>query len=257
LGRAVGSSLTGVMNRRSLIFSSAAALATAARAEESRYAVSLVSGGLGLAGVRISLAPQWKTYWRMPGDSGIPPRFDWSGSVNLMKAEVLYPVPTRFRDASGETIGYHDEIVFPVAIEAENKAQTSILKLNLAFAVCRDICIPAMADPILDLSVASTSPLVGKWKARVPVVLENGPVRKASARMANGKLMLELDVENAPNDVFIEADSSAYFGKPVAEGGKLVLPVSNIKSPDDLRDLTLRATLDFGVSAIEQTIKVA
>ena len=58
----------------------------------------------------------WKTYWRMPGDAGIPPQFDWSGSQNVKSVEVLWPAPQRFIDSGGETVGYKDRVVFPLRI---------------------------------------------------------------------------------------------------------------------------------------------
>ncbi len=83
--------------------------------------VRLVSGAVDekgeakqIAGVQIRLDSGWKTYWRNPGDSGVAPHFDWSGSKNLKEAQVLYPVPHRFADAGGTAIGYKDEVVFPV-----------------------------------------------------------------------------------------------------------------------------------------------
>ncbi|MCX8508161.1 MAG: protein-disulfide reductase DsbD family protein, partial [Rhodobacteraceae bacterium] len=39
--------------------------------------------GSQMAALRLTMAPGWKTYWRAPGDAGIPPRFDWTGSANL------------------------------------------------------------------------------------------------------------------------------------------------------------------------------
>ncbi len=72
------------------------------------------------AGIEIRLAPKWKTYWRTPGDTGIPPYFDWSGSENLKSAEVMYPVPGRFQDPTGMTIGYKSQVTLPVLLTAED-----------------------------------------------------------------------------------------------------------------------------------------
>src|SRR6185436_4015134 len=49
-------------------------------------------------GVEIKMLPGWKTYWRYPGDSGVPPVFDFSASDNVKAVTVLYPAPTRFDD---------------------------------------------------------------------------------------------------------------------------------------------------------------
>src|SRR5215213_8372431 len=58
------------------------------------------------AGLQIKLGPGWKTYWRYPGDSGVPPRFDFSRSENLGELSVLWPAPHRFTDDGGTSIGY-------------------------------------------------------------------------------------------------------------------------------------------------------
>src|SRR6476661_4306539 len=52
------------------------------------------------AGVEIKLEPGWKTYWRYPGDSGVPPTFDFSASDNVKEATVLFPAPVRFPDGA-------------------------------------------------------------------------------------------------------------------------------------------------------------
>ncbi len=113
------------------------------------FKVSLISGGreggVWQAGILVELEPEWKTYWRMPGDSGIPPQFDWAGSENSAAIEVGFPVPRRFNDAGGETIGYHDQVVFPVFVKPEKLDAAVSLQLNMFFAVCKDVCIPAKA----------------------------------------------------------------------------------------------------------------
>jgi DsbC/DsbD-like thiol-disulfide interchange protein len=86
--------------------------------------------------------PGWKTYWKNPGDSGVPPSFDWSGSKNLKHAEVLYPAPHRVADANGTAIGYDDEVVFPVKLTPEQPGQPIDLKLAFAYGLCKDLCIP-------------------------------------------------------------------------------------------------------------------
>src|SRR5262245_29832388 len=64
------------------------------------------AGAARLAGLEIAMQDGWKTYWRMPGDAGVPPTFDWSGSVNAADIKVLYPAPTRMPEAGGEVVGY-------------------------------------------------------------------------------------------------------------------------------------------------------
>src|ERR1700739_4818487 len=79
------------------------------------------SGAVLLGGIAIQLQPGWKTYWRAPGDSGVPPRFDFSKSDNIEAVTVLWPAPTKFDDgAGGVSLGYHNKIVLPLLIVAKN-----------------------------------------------------------------------------------------------------------------------------------------
>ena len=68
------------------------------------------------AGVEIKMQPGWKTYWRYPGDSGVPPRFDFSGSENLTAAKVLFPAPHLFTDETGHSLGYKGNVILPVVV---------------------------------------------------------------------------------------------------------------------------------------------
>ncbi|HUU65762.1 MAG TPA: protein-disulfide reductase DsbD domain-containing protein [Methyloceanibacter sp.] len=123
------------------------------------------------AGVQLRMAPGWKTYWRNPGDSGVPPTFDWSGSKNLKSAEVLYPAPHRFADANGTAIGYDDEVVFPVRITPERDGEPVELVLSFDYGLCKDLCIPnaAALDLVLpgDLGKGDAA-LLEAALARVP-----------------------------------------------------------------------------------------
>lgn len=98
------------------------------------------------AGVQLRMAPGWKTYWRNPGDSGVPPSFDWSGSKNVKDAEVLYPAPHRFADANGTAIGYSGEVVYPVRITPERPDEPVTLSLTFDYGICKDLCIPNVVE---------------------------------------------------------------------------------------------------------------
>src|SRR6201981_4232001 len=59
------------------------------------------SGAVLLGGIAFQLQSGWKTYWRNPGDSGVPPRFDFSKSDNIEAVTVLWPAPQKFEDGAG------------------------------------------------------------------------------------------------------------------------------------------------------------
>ena len=147
----------------------ASALAIEARAEDAspwqrdgHSAVRLLagsrSGAVLLGGVAFRIQPGWKTYWRTPGDSGVPPRFDFSKSENIEAVTVLWPAPLKFDDgAGGHSLGYHDQIVLPLRIVAKNTDKPVTLRAGINYAVCEKLCIPVDANVELSFnSVAST-----------------------------------------------------------------------------------------------------
>jgi DsbC/DsbD-like thiol-disulfide interchange protein len=116
------------------------------------------SGAVLLGGVAFQLQPGWKTYWRTPGDSGVPPRFDFSKSENIEAVTVLWPAPSKFADgAGGHSMGYRDQVVLPLRIVAKNADKPVTLRADISYAVCEKLCIPVEAKAELPFtSVAST-----------------------------------------------------------------------------------------------------
>jgi DsbC/DsbD-like thiol-disulfide interchange protein len=116
------------------------------------------SGAVLLGGIVLQLQPGWKTYWRMPGDSGVPPRFDFSKSDNVEAVTVMWPAPLKFDDgAGGHSIGYHDQIVLPLRIVPKAADKPVTLRAEINYAVCEKLCIPVEAKAELGFSsVAST-----------------------------------------------------------------------------------------------------
>jgi hypothetical protein len=127
--------------------------------------------GVLLAGIEITLASGFKTYWRSPGEAGVPPVFDFSGSTNLKSAQVLYPAPESFVDAGGLAIGYHDRVIFPVLVEAIEPDEPVQLALKLFYGACEKICIPAEGAAQIELPSAVDETLsqdIAKAFAKVP-----------------------------------------------------------------------------------------
>ena len=116
------------------------------------------SGTVLLGGIAIQLEPGWKTYWRTPGDSGVPPRFDFTKSDNVEAVTVLWPAPQKFDDGAGGTsLGYKQQVVLPLRIVAKNADKPVTLRAEINYAVCDKLCIPVEASAELAFaSVAST-----------------------------------------------------------------------------------------------------
>jgi DsbC/DsbD-like thiol-disulfide interchange protein len=111
-----------------------------------------MENGGHMAAVELMLAPGWKTYWRSPGDAGIPPSFDWSGSENVKSVRLHWPAPVVFHTNGMQTIGYHDSLILPVEITPESPSEPIRLRVRMELGVCDEICLPAALDLATDLA---------------------------------------------------------------------------------------------------------
>jgi DsbC/DsbD-like thiol-disulfide interchange protein len=125
----------------------------------SNSAARLIAGSRSanvlLGGIEFKLSPNWKTYWRTPGDSGVPPRFDFSKSDNVESVTVLWPAPVAFDDgAGGQSLGYKQQVVLPLRIAPKDASQPVTLRAQVDYAICEKLCVPVEAT--LELPFATT-----------------------------------------------------------------------------------------------------
>ncbi len=116
------------------------------------------SGNVLLGGIGFQLQPGWKTYWRTPGDSGVPPRIDFTKSENVDSVTILWPAPAKFPDGAGGTsFGYQKQVLLPLRIITKSPDKPVTLRASIYYAVCEKLCIPVEAEAELAFrSVAST-----------------------------------------------------------------------------------------------------
>ena len=220
-----------------------------------------MADGARMAGLRLTLAPGWKTYWRVPGEGGIAPVFDWSGSDGLARAEPLWPVPERFEQAGMESFGYQGEVVLPVRVTPAAEDRPARLSLDLALGVCREICLPVR----LTLAEAADSPegvpAIRAALARLPRgadVAGLAAARCAVRPIADGlALTLRLPAPEGPvHAAVVEPGRADVWASPVkiaAGEGRLTL-TSDLVPPGGApyeADLSaLRLTVFAGAGAI-------
>lgn len=108
--------------------------------------------GRHMAALHLRLAEGWKTYWRAPGDGGIAPRFDWSGSRNLAGMRLHWPRPGVFETAGLRTIGFARELVLPMEFELADGAAPARLAGTVELGVCETICVPVTLALAADLT---------------------------------------------------------------------------------------------------------
>lgn len=133
--------------------------------------------GSRLAAVAIRMAPGWHTYWRVPGDAGIPPELDWSGSRNLAAVAYEWPRPTVFDSGGIQTFGYAGALVLPVRLTPRDPAAPLELALGLFFGACADVCVPNQA--VARAVVAPDAPAEGR--AEIEAALAAGAETPAEA----------------------------------------------------------------------------
>lgn len=241
-------------------------------AETSR--VRLVAGRTGdtkklVAGIEIEMADDWKTYWRNPGSSGVPPRIDWSQSANLASARLDFPAPTRFADRDGDTIGYKKYVVLPLELTPADATRPIDLKLSLEYGVCKDICIPievslSLAVPADAQAFAPDSRTIAAL-SHVPrtgagVKPKDPSLKSFKAELTGGKPTLAFDVAfpggAAGADLFVEAPEGLWvpLARKAGESGDSVsfeIDLADGADIEALKGKALAVTLvsDAGQSA--------
>jgi DsbC/DsbD-like thiol-disulfide interchange protein len=234
---------------------------------------ALTPGGHYLAGLEIVLADDWKTYWRMPGDAGVPPAFDWAGSVNLAAAKVLYPAPMRMAEAGGEAVGYKGSVLLPIEVTPKDPAKPVVIKLALEYGICREICIPATASFDLTIPPGRTGPVPREIAAaldRVPRAQasrrkEDPELKRVAVQSGGGEARLTIEAAFAGDgkraDVFVEAPDGLYVplpkkAAPEANGAVRFETQLSRDLLQDLKGKTLTLTLvgETGASEAQWTV---
>ncbi len=189
--------------------------------EDTKSAVRLIGGankaGAPLrAGIEVKLQPGWHTYWRYPGDSGVPPRFDFSGSDNVKSATVSFPAPHLFTDETGSSIGYKDGVIFPVAIVAKDPSKPVNARLKIEYAVCEKMCVPAEGKAELPLGVGPSTQdsALTEAEAQVPKKIAATDIGLTARRVNDAaKPLVAIDVtarDNGPMQVFVEGPTAEW-----------------------------------------------
>ena len=221
------------------------------------------------AGIEIRLKEGWKTYWRYPGDSGVPPVLDFSKSQNVKAVTVLYPAPMRFPDgAGGNSIGYKGDVVLPLHVVPEDAGKPVTLNLKLDYAVCEKLCVPAEAklELLLTGTANANDATLNAAEAQVPkraAIGDSGtPAIRAVRREAgSGKPRVVVDVAapaGASLTLFAEGPTPQWalpLPEPVAGASagqqRFAFELDGLPPGEKPDGATLRLTAVSGDKAIE------
>ena len=222
----------------------------------------LIAGGGDLAGFEIALNPGAITYWRDPGDAGLPPTLDFSASDNVASVEPEFPAPKRIKEADGgEAFGYDGNVVFPLRVKPRDPTKPATLKLNADFAVCEKVCLPAKARLTLTLPADGESPYAGAIDAAlaaVPRAVQPKNFGLLEALGADRWRLCSAHQDGAPRDLFVEAPEGWWLKTTPAQadGGRDCFTLTIGDKPKDAAlPITLRLTLTGGGGAMETTVQ--
>lgn len=168
---------------------------------QAQLLVGSASGGAErTAALVMQVKPGWKTYWRQPGEAGVPPQFDWSHSQNLASVEIGWPAPEVFDSFGYQTLGYGGRVVLPLTLTAAQAEAPIALALHARLGVCKDICVfeelelravlPVVGSSIHDGVIASAMDAMPMGAAEAGVALEacriagTGAARAVTARFS-------------------------------------------------------------------------
>ena len=221
-----------------------------------------LDGGVYHAGIEIRLNPGTLTYWRTPGDAGVPPVFAFAGSVNLAKADVEFPAPTRYLDDGVQTFGYKDDVTFPLDVTPKDASRPVQITLDLRYATCDQICLPAEAKVHLTLAPQQKpgpeASLVAAARAQVPEVVHPNSSQGFSVApvAAAAKPTWTVGFSPSPSataDLFAEGPDGYYFDTQRTDGFQIVLAQ---KPADAEGAIAVTLTLVDGKAAYQSTISL-
>lgn len=229
-------------------------------------------GGAYDVGIAIALPDGWHTYWRTPGDSGVPPSFDTTGSTNLAAFDVAYPAPRRYFDGYGTSIVYEQAVLLPARVKAADPDGPVHLVLRFDYGYCREICVPAHAEFDVDLAAddrinPAERAAIAAARAAVPIPAATaGPDHPRIVELAPGgagdERYVDVSVRTADGtdavDLFVEGPEGWYLSPPevlTGEGDTAVFRLSLDGMPKSatLAGTPLRFTIVDGARAVDDS----
>ncbi len=218
--------------------------------------------------LEVQLKPGWKTYWRDPGASGIPPQVTLDPSGGVILKAIRFPAPKTFGEGPGRYAGYDQPVAFPLELKRVANGGDLAIRASVFLGICEDICIPVQGELNLTLkSGGFDNPLDGARIDKAVAALPEAPsddfrVTKASfdaaARMIHLDLRLPKAAGGGPVDLFLSGPPGIFFGKPVLGGPgverRAEIPVKLSGKDKRLTGKAIALTVRAGGRSMETTL---
>ncbi|RIK92544.1 MAG: hypothetical protein DCC73_12255 [Proteobacteria bacterium] len=185
-------------------------------------------------GWQVELADGWKTYWRSPGEAGLPPRLQWRQSGNIAGLTVAWPLPERYSLYGYDTAVYRGEVVLPLTVALREPGKSATLDLAVDYMVCKEVCVPLQARYVLSLPAKEApaqsreSHAIAAYAAAVPK-MGLAEVKRVAFDPQSSALLIEAALRlpsRRITDVFVIGPDDLAFGRASGNGGSpLQVPV--------------------------------
>ncbi len=222
--------------------------------------------GSRVAAIRLKLNPGWKTYWRAPGDAGIPPRFNWSGSFNLGDVAITWPTPEVLSQNGMQSIGYTEEVILPLLITPRKANKQIRLRAVMDIGVCRDICVPQRlkVSAKLPTDKGQRDPRIAAAMASRLLSETEAGLKKASCRITatndglNVTARLHLPSAGGPEVTVIETDNPQIWVSEATthREGAVLVAQSQLMHVDGDSFMVNRSTLRITVLGRQHAVDI-
>jgi thiol:disulfide interchange protein DsbD len=202
---------------------------------------AVVPGKPFTVGLLLHMVPNWHTYWKFPGDAGIPTEIKWKLPEGWKAGEIQWPIPLKLNEPGDIQIyGYHDEVLLlqEITPPASLSGGTVQLAAETSWLVCEKICIPGSANVKLDLPVAAQSAaandeIFAKYRRALPQSWPESSAARTTWQREGAELRLTVEsaaLANYPSaDFYPVPDASVVVGHPKTEragDGKISFRIS-------------------------------
>ena len=223
------------------------------------------ASGTTMMALEIDMPQATKTYWRVPGETGLPLDIDLSASTGVGAYHTHWPYPVREHKGGYLDFVYYGRTVLPFEVDVVDASGS--IRLAATLGVCSDVCIPAQASfslPLVDVAPDRPSSLrIKQALAQVPIDWDDGaePVGGATVQPELGALAVEVDTEAIDVESLIAAteDGQPIFGVPQKspQPGLVLLPIlgKSDNSALDGQAVELTFLTEKGAYVVDRTIE--
>jgi DsbC/DsbD-like thiol-disulfide interchange protein len=186
-------------------------------------------------GLHLKMEPGWHTYWKNPGDSGLPTRLKWTLPEGFEAAPIEWPYPETFSQGPVTSYGYEHDVLLPVRVTPPASlapGKPVVLSARADWLECREQCLPGRADLSVTLPVAVDMPKAsGAWAAAFAETRKRLPVVPAGWMFAAADTGAAFELEVRPPKAWGQTRQAYFFAEQAEQVDHALVPAANVARP--------------------------